>query len=619
VCSSDLVVTVDGFSGSVYEGQPGIVQDASPRRPADWSDLWRAWLDRADGPAPVALFALEAVATAPDGVDEVVFVPEVELRTGPQGLWNDLEGQADEDRAASLDAFCERIAAAATDGRIRTVWVRPPTGSLNRDLRAAVERLGEPRVRIEPDGAPPSVPFGLAAASGPPTVGPPEDALTAALDTLKFFGHRPGTRIAPMPDEVSRRRWWNVLPEYGRYHAEFESEHRQGTFDWLEVRPELVISALLKSLVQPGFEMVPRVLGFPGLGPMHIKWIRCRYHFRADTFARTWEAIVRGTWDGDFMVDMLRRVRRSYDQLEEVLLLFPQSDEELRSLSGQRLAALITSWWPRWVEFFALCWFIQAQGDDVAYPFVDETIADNIRRLPDPPGGVGWPSAPDLVAPTTPVMSGDYMASVGRLREALLAEGLTTREAAEEALRTGRHADVQGRLDHHLREWHWMRDRDLLFEPWDTPGRVIETALRTEPHAPVPYSENRRRNLLALSFHVEVAQASGRGEALNRMARFLHDLNVERENHHVLWLKFSYPLRRVVLEIERRLMAAGGIDPGDVFFIQAPELIEAARRLPEPLPDDLAVRVKNRRLGYLVEARLAPDGHPEPTPEDDYY
>ena len=34
-------------------------------------------------------------------------------------------------------------------------------------------------------------------------------------------------------------------------------------------------------------------------------------------------------------------------------------------------------------------------------------------------------------------------------------------------------------LDRHLRDWHWMRDRDLLFEPWDTPERVVETALKT--------------------------------------------------------------------------------------------------------------------------------------------
>ena len=70
-----------------------------------------------------------------------------------------------------------------------------------------------------------------------------------------------------------------------------------GEFEWLEVRPELVISALLKSLVQPGFEMVPRVLGFRNVPPLHIKWVKCRYHFRSDTFALVWQSIVRATWN----------------------------------------------------------------------------------------------------------------------------------------------------------------------------------------------------------------------------------------------------------------------------------------------------------------------------------
>ena len=30
-----------------------------------------------------------------------------------------------------------------------------------------------------------------------------------------------------------------------------------------------------------------------------------------------------------------------------------------------------------------------------------------------------------------------------------------------------------------------MRDRDLLFEPWDTAGRVIETALKTAFSVPI--------------------------------------------------------------------------------------------------------------------------------------
>ena len=170
-----------------------------------------------------------------------------------------------------------------------------------------------------------------------------------------------------------------------------------------------------------------------------------------------------------------------------------------------------------------------------------------------------------------------------RLREALLAAGLRTREEAESALDAGQHPAIAQNLAEHLRKWHWMRDRDLLFEPWDTRDRVIETALKTEPHAVMPYELNLQRNMLALSFHFDLAHSSGRALGLNHAARFVHDLNVERENHHVLWLKYSYPLRQLVVEIERRLIASGSLDKGDVFFLQAPELIEAARNLPAPV------------------------------------
>lgn len=163
-----------------------------------------------------------------------------------------------------------------------------------------------------------------------------------------------------------------------------------------------------------------------------------------------------------------------------------------------------------------------------------------------------------------------------------------------------------------------MRDRDLMFEPWDTPQRVVETALQTEPHAPADYAENRRRNLFALAFHSDLAEAAGRRGALNHAVRFLHDLNVERENHHVLWLKYSYPLRRLFLEIQRRLIELGSLADGDIWFLQTPELLAAARNLPEPLPAEVVARVRNRRRGFEVEARFS-DDDPGVTAEDDYY
>jgi hypothetical protein len=122
-----------------------------------------------------------------------------------------------------------------------------------------------------------------------------------------------------------------------------------------------------------------------------------------------------------------------------------------------------------------------------------------------------------------------------------------------------------------------------------------------------------------VAFHCDLSLPNERALDLNNAVRFLHDLNVERENHHLLWLKYSYPLRRLAVEVERRLLNAGSLERGDIFFMQAPELIWAVRRLPSPLPDDVVALVRNRRVGFLKEARMDREGDREPVDEDDYY
>jgi hypothetical protein len=201
-------------------------------------------------------------------------------------------------------------------------------------------------------------------------------------------------------------------------------------------------------------------------------------------------------------------------------------------------------------------------------------------------------------------MSGDYMAAVAHLRTVLLSHDRDD-PAVIDAV-----AD-------HIAAWGWMRDRDLLFQPWDTPEKVIEVALATEAHAAPPYEDNRAKGMVALGFHLGLAAETDRAEPLARMGRFLHDLNVERENHHVLWLKYSYPLRRVIVEVERRLVDAGGFEPGLVFFLQAPELLAAAAALPAPIDPVVASRARNRRAGFLSEAKLAGGGDAFDD-EDDY-
>ena len=635
------VVTVGGSVGAVYRGALDLASHASRGRPAEWSDVWSRWTTAAASrPDLVPVVpTIEALEAMPGDAATVVIVPDMDLRAGPAGLWVDIEWMPE--RAANLlvNAYLSRLADVARRKRIERVYLLPRDGRLAQRISAQLRSGGHGALRMHPEDAdaprlvlvpgdtiPPgrlAVPLAAlgshAPASSKSSISGMDEAKAASLDTIKFFGHEPASHTSSMPRPEWRNGWWAILPEYERYHHEHATASERGEFVWLDVRPELVISPMLKSLVQPGFEMVPRVMGFRDVPPLHIKWRSCRYHFRSDTFALVWRAIVGATWSEAYMADLMRRVRASYERLADVLVLFPGNDAARAALPPLQIEALITSWWPRWMEFFALCWFIQAQGDDILYPFIEETVKDNLRRAGGLAADVEWPTAPDLIAPLSPVLSGEYMADVTELRRALLAAGLLTREQALAALARSEAPAVAQRVDEHLAKWHWMRDRDLFFEPWDTPSRVIETALRTDPHAPAPYEANQRRHALDLGVHFDFAHASGRADGLHHAVRFLHDLNVERENHHLLWLKFSYPVRALILEVERRLVAIGSLRPGDVFFLQAPELIAATRALPALLSPELIDAVRNRRKAFLHEARLERCDPSELSREDDYY
>lgn len=615
-------VTVDGWSGVVYDGLFEL-DEASHLRRLEWSDLWDQWQTWADAhkrPVPLvpSLGALEAV---PEGLVDVALVPDVDLRCDEQGLWRDLETFDRAARESVFDDYVRSVVAAADLRRVQHIAIVPLDPTLGDEIGSAIERIGaQGRIAWGPSQGATSLVGAVAKgkSESKSKARGPRDPLDGPADTLRFFGHTPRVHLDSMPQVEARRRWWFHLPEYGRFHRQFGTERDLGAYEWLEVRPEIVISALLKSLVQPGFEMVPRVLGFNNLPPMHTKWMRCRYHFRADVFAGVWDAIVRATWSSSTLMDLLRRVRASYRSLDGVLSLFPQTEEELRSISNERAVAVIASWWPRWVEFFALCWFLQAQGDDVLCPFIEETLTDNLSRLQIPHGGGQWPALDELIAPTTPVMSAQYVTDLAELGVELRAAGFHESMNADSLVEQV-NPQIAARVSAHLASWHWMRDRDLLFEPWDSEHVVIGKALGTAPPTPVRYEENRRRNLLALAFHADLARDSGRAEAFTMAARFLHDLNVERENHHVLWLKYSYPLRQLVVELGRRISAVSELAPAEVFFLQAPELLDIATSLPQAPPDDLVVRVKNRRAGYLREAKLSESFAAEPVTEDDYY
>jgi hypothetical protein len=267
------LITVDGSSGAVYDGVVEVARETAGSQ-AEWADVWSRFQAKRPGtPLVPGMAALEA---APPGEESAVLVADIDLRSSPRGLWDDLEHLAESGRTAAATAYLDRVRRALdTSGmqRVRLLGEDLPPGF----FETAVAAVGDRRISIVDDpGDAVAITEAItdAARDRRGTLPAVAQAVEAATDTAKFFGHTPAVRRAAMPEPAWRERWWSLLPEYGRFHQEFSTAQQLGEHEWLEIRPELVISPLLKSLVQPGFEMVPRAMGFPDLPPLYVKWIR---------------------------------------------------------------------------------------------------------------------------------------------------------------------------------------------------------------------------------------------------------------------------------------------------------------------------------------------------------
>src|SRR5205823_320629 len=144
------VVTVDGTEGAVYRGALSIERSSDIGELAGWADLWTAWraVSAAGAPFLPLVSSVAGLEDAPEGLPEVVLAPDVDLRCDPVGLWCDVEAMTIGRRAALLDGYLAQVARAVRDRSIGLVHVAVLGTLPVEDLVAAVERLGDHRIRI---------------------------------------------------------------------------------------------------------------------------------------------------------------------------------------------------------------------------------------------------------------------------------------------------------------------------------------------------------------------------------------------------------------------------------------------------------------------------------------
>jgi len=596
-------LTVDGFAGRVFAGL-----DRAERREVapdlEWPGVWRAWMERRGVETPLVT-VVDALEHLPEAMTEVAFAPWLELSVDERLRPVVFAGLEPAERERRLTALLRRAVERLPRTDVELLVRGDHLAGAEAELEAAVAQLS--RVRLAAPSAPRPVPLGRALRAADEACA---GAAAAAGGGDAVFGTPPAVHPGPMPDPLRRRRTHELLPALAAAHADAAPSPGE-PYPWVDPRPEIVISPMLKSIVFPGLELVPTAMGFGELEPMHVKWRRCRFTFRADTFGAVWGRLQQASWDPAFLGDLLDRTRSSYRRLADAAAAFPADDEALRATAAAEFREIVLSWWNAFAEFFSLSFFIQAQGDDCMAPHIVAATAAN-QESSGPQTSL--PGVAALIAPTTPVRTAEYMADLSRVRAALEAAGCATVEAALAALESD--AELRTTVEGHVARWFWMRERDPFFEPLDSLPAVLAKALGSRPAVPQDYAANVARARLALGVHADLAEDPRK---LVHAVSFNHDLAIERENHHVEWLESSHGFRRWCVECERRLAIASDLEAGDVFFFELPELLEAVEALPAPVDDELLARVRNRRLGWRRESQHGAPTAAEPQLEDDYY
>jgi phosphohistidine swiveling domain-containing protein len=643
-------VTVDGSTGLIFRGTDSRQGEAPLVRMLRWTDLWHDWTAAAPMDAIPLVSTYRALADRPHGISRCVLDPfsdlaldlsvEITPLSSPgndalkelarsyverlvvimdqselQALFLDLrrlgpEVQQQFMKLAGRDPRIHPLLQDATDGQwsIHYAQGNQPVAILEKLPYGAVQEEAQQALRAIPLG------FGRLLGSGVPQM--PE---VPPQGPEGMFGMMPDMRMAPMPAPELRAAMHRLIPILSQAHGGLVPSSDQH-FPWLDLRPEVLITPFLKAFVTPGVEAIPFVLGFDD-PPLYIQFIRCRFHFRQDTLFGFFPKLMQVTWDEAFLSRMLQRCRDSYAQLELLSESLPADGAAVARARPEQLREQFVAWWNAFTEFFNLSFFIQAQGDDCVFPALDMMARANAALLANTPPDWQIPGIVSLSAPVKPVLTAEYIQDLLALKKALRAHGLDDEALALQALDSADHSEVNAAFERVSDRWHWMRERDPYYDPYDTPAAIIGKALAIGSAEPVDYGANHSQAELALALHFDLARQTGSPEQLVYAVKYGRALAIDRENHHIVWLRTSYRIRKLLLEWERQLSQGSDLRHRDIFFMQPWEILDAVAVQPQPISAELLGCIRNRRVAYEKEVQLKVGKQTglEPQPEADYY
>ena len=657
ILTTDTLVTVDGSTGVVFQGLIASQQATWPARQPGWFDLWHEWQMAVPADAIPLISTIHALADIPPGMSRCVLDPFCDLILDPCAEISSLASLAEATRNELFRSYAERLNESLSQTSLKAVFLdlhrldteirhqlsaflapiplvrplQPVSGHGSWQVQAAPDSqlfalLEKPGAQIWPTApadAVVAVPLGFGRLLGEALVQMPE---AKTKEPGGVFGMMPEARMARIPAPERRQAMHQLIPALSQAHGGQVPASEQ-LFPWLDLRSEVIITPFLKAFVTPGVEAIPYVMGFAD-PPLYIQFIFCRFHFRQDTLFGFLPKLMMATWDEEFLSNMLIRCRASYENLERHSEGLPANETALAEADNLMLRSQFVAWWNAFSEFFSLSFFIQAQGDDAVFPVLGTMAESHAALLASNRPDWQVPSLVQLSAPVAPVLTADYIKELMELKQALQAQGLHNIAEAQQAIGRADRPELNSLLQRVRDRWHWMRERDPYYDPLDSEAAILEKAfsIRSTPPPFIPPTGGDERGgraqaELALALHFDLARVAGNPEKLVYAIKYGRALALDRENHHIIWLRASYRLRQLLLEWERRLNVQGQLAHRDIFFMQPWEILDAVAALPQPISGEFLERIRNRRAAYEQEIKLKA-GQDTPLKlqrEEDYY
>ncbi len=422
--------------------------------------------------------------------------------------------------------------------------------------------------------------------------------LTKFSNSKNFFGHVPHIVSEGFPYPPRIGPWW---PENWNHNWENKSPNQK--ISWGNIRPEIVNTPFTKSLIVQGVEKIPYIFDFDNLGPLYTKWKDCRMHIDINKLDKVRDRLSkRYTGDIYSFLEYIKQIHNSYSE-------WGTQTDIIRKKVGQNsidIKYLLNNFktlWKLHEDFFALCFLIQTIGDDIIWPKIQNFLSDIYEVI-------GIKDNHIYSSHITKILASPPDKTLSRL---YLEDFINLKEVKENIDSSNKH-QWEIKMEEFLSKWHWMRDRDLYYPPISKPEMVesiIEKIGFKEPTSEILWHNVFESNLKILSHF-------GLSNWFLEMICIGNYLHIERENHHIIWVKYVDLIRDIILIIGESLKSSNQIElKEDIFFIQIPEILNAIEN------NDYFVinkeTIENRKNAFLQESKSKEIEKDKIFREVDYY